>query len=364
MKQGLKIPMSLLLLILAVNSLPSVAQEYDWTATNVIVANQHIVPKYADLAVATDELQIQVGKTCAAVNELKEVTIPVATKASFQEVYLAWAQAQHFQFGPVTFLQRYERFHYWPDKHNVGARQLQQLLTEVAEGTVDVTSLTLAKKSVSVQGLSAMERLLFAPEATLDESRCFMAEQIAVNLQDIAEQIDSSWRLAPVEFAKEFELAGREQGTYGSSLDVSTMLANTLATQLLLIAEYKLGRALPKEAGGRVYQRQLEAWLSETSLEIIEQSLISLRELYLLAFSERTKQLNVDLHEEILTSFLAVMTSIDEFEQPLIATVVDEEKLPAVIDLQAEVMELETVIRSQLFPTLGFATRFNSLDGD
>jgi len=353
---------NLLSIALFLNCISAFAQEYDWTPANIDVAENYIVPRYKVLALITDRMLDDITKLCADIEN--EVVINDHTKHAFRDLFLAWADVQHIQFGPMSFLKRFERFHYWPDKHNVGARQLQRLLTDIESGMVRASDLVLAKKSVSVQGLSALERLLFAPSQTLNVSGCILSLQIAANLKDIAEQSDSSWRLAPVEFAKEFQLAGREQGTYGSSLDVATMLGNTLATQFLLIAEYKLGRALPKEQGGRVYQRQLEAWLSKSSLAIIERSVLSLRELYLMAFGTRTKELDEELYTKILDQFALVEQQIDKFEQPLIQAIVDEQKLSDIVALQTEIMSLEAVLRSELFATLGFATRFNSLDGD
>lgn len=353
---------NLITIALVLFSASPFAQEFDWTPSNIEVAKNHIVPKYQALAMASTRIHGDIAELCADIDN--NVALNDAIKQSYRNLFSAWAEVQHIKFGPVSFLERYERFHYWPDKHNVGSRQLQQLLTGIESGSVAAGDLVLSNKSVSVQGLSALERLLFSPSQTLSESGCILSLKITTNLQDIANQTDSSWRLAPVEFAKEFELAGRAQGTYGSSLDVATMLGNSLATQLLLIAEYKLGRALPKEQGGRVYQRQLEAWLSESSLTIIEKSLLSLREFYLMAFGERMEELDEALHTKIIDQFTLIKEQIYAFDQPLINAIVEEKNLNEIMNLQTEIMTLEALLRSELFATLDFATRFNSLDGD
>lgn len=338
----------------------AMAQEFDWLASNVDVANQHIVPKYQAVSAATDVLFQSVSSMCA--NDSAAVTENVVD--SYRDLFLAWAQVQHIKFGPVSFLKRYERFHYWPDKHNVGSRQLQRLIASIEDGSTLVSDLDVSKKSVSLQGLSALERLFFSKNQNLTQTQCFLSVEIAKNLQQIAKDIDQSWRQAPVEFAKEFELAAREQGTYGSSLEVATMLANALATQLLIMAEYKLGQALPKKEGGRVYQRELEAWQSELSINIIEQSLVSLKELYLFAFADRTQALNSDLDKEIQQVFSQLILSSQNFDQPLIKTIVNADMLMSIVKLQSDVIELESLIRTELFTELNFATQFNSLDGD
>ncbi len=336
------------------------AQEFDWLESNVAVANKHIVPKYQAVALAADALDESVNAMCAS----KPALVSEQVVNAYGDLFLAWAQIQHVKFGPVSFLKRYERFHYWPDKHNVGSRQLQRLIASLDDGSLDAAELNMPNKSVSLQGLSALERLFFSKQQSLTETQCFLSIEIAKNLQEIAKEVDQSWRLAPVEFAKEFELAGREQGTYGSSLEVSTMLANALATQLLIIAEYKLGQALPKKEDGRVYQRELEAWQSELSLNILEQSLSSLNEFYSLAFSPRTNAINPTLDKKIQQQFAHAISLSQDFDEPLIKVIVKPDELSKVVNLQAAVVQLEAVIRSELFAELGFATQFNSLDGD
>ncbi|MBX2848143.1 MAG: imelysin family protein [Acidiferrobacterales bacterium] len=336
------------------------AQEFDWLDNNIAVANQHIAPKYQALAMAADQLLDNVNTMCLGT----PVNINEQVKDAYNQLFVTWAQVQHIKFGPVSFLERYERFHYWPDKHNVGSRQLQRLLASLEDGTLATSDLKISDKSVSLQGLSALQRLFFSQDPSLDETKCFLSVEIAKNLKDIADQVDQSWRLKPVEFAKEFELANRGQGTYGSNLEISTMIANALATQLLIVAEYKLGKALPKKEGGRVYQRELEAWQSELSLDIISSTLKSLEELYLIAFSNRTSQVDSDLDEDILAQFEKLYDLIDGFDQALIKTIVNPDKVPLIIALQSQVMQLESLVRSKMFSKLEFATQFNSLDGD
>lgn len=337
-----------------------VAQEHDWLSSNVAVAEQYIVPKYLTLAKTADALHNHVKTLCedgtAVVNE------PVVN--SYRALFLAWAQIQHIKFGPISFLKRYERFHYWPDKHNVGSRQLQRLISNLDDGSIFKSDLDISQKSVSLQGLSALQRLFFSSNQTLTETQCFLTIEITENMSQIAKDVDQSWRQEPVDFAREFELADQEQGTYGSSLEVITMLANSLATQLAVISEYKLGQALPKKQGGRVYKRELEAWQSELSLAIIEQSLISLKEFYSLAFAGRTRAINSALDKKIQQQFVQAIQLSQSFDEPLIKTIVEADQLLNVIELQNEVSRLESLIRSDLFAELNLATQFNSLDGD
>ena len=108
----------------------------------------------------------------------------------------------------------------------------------------------------------------------------------------------------------------------------------------------------------------MEAWQSELSLAIIEQSLISLKELYSLAVAGRTRAINSALDKKIQQQFVQAIQLSQSFDEPLIKTIVEADQLLNVIELQNEVSRLESLIRSDLFAELNLATQFNSLDGD
>ena len=346
------------LLILPVQA--SFETDIDWLATNKKVAYKHIVPLYVSLASSTQRLANSVQSLCAS----GETVVPTKkVKKHFSAAYLDWAQVQHIKFGPVGFLKRLERIQFWPDKHNSSERQVRKLLNEI-EGGKQYTTLQFQKKSVAVQGFTTLERMLFSNDGLMTPQECTLASYVAANLRIITSELDANWRLEPVEYAKEFELAGRETGTYGSSEEVITILANAFATQLLIISEYKLGRALPKKDGGRVFARKMEAWRSEKSLEMALVSLKSLKSLYKLAFKTTLKRTNKELDNRIEKQFSTIISGIKKTSRPMVSLVENEAGVKRVVFLKAEVEKLEAMVRAELFPALGFATRFNSLDGD
>ena len=346
------------LLILPVQA--SSETDIDWLATNKKVAYKHIVPLYESLANSTGKLASSVHSLCGS---SESVVATRKVKTRFRAAYLDWAKVQHIKFGPVGFLKRLERIQFWPDKHNSSERQVRKLLNQIEAGE-QYSMLQFQKKSVAVQGFTALERMLFSSDGVMNSQECALANYVAINLREIALELDSNWRLEPVEYAKEFELAGRETGTYGSSEEVITILANAFATQLLIISEYKLGRALPKKEGGRVFARKMEAWRSQQSLEMALASLKSVKSLYELSFKTVLKKTNKELDIRIEKQFLTILSKIKKAPRPMVSLIKDEAGVMTVASLKAEVEKLEAMVRSELFPALGFATRFNSLDGD
>lgn len=334
--------------------------DIDWLPINKAIAYKHIVPLYQSLASTTAKLADSVQDLCSSSDD---VTPTKKIKKRFSNAYLNWAKVQHIKFGPISFLKRLERIQYWPDKHNASERQVRKLLNEIDAGE-QYTALEFQNKSVAVQGFTALERMLFSSDGVMNVQECKLANYVADNLRTITADLDSNWRLEPVEYAKEFELAGREAGTYGSSDEVIAILANAFVTQLLIVSEYKLGRALPKKEGGRIFARQMEAWRSEQSLEMALASLKSLKSFYKLAFKGTLKKTNKELDARIEKQFTAIFSGIKKTPRPMVYLIENDAGILAIASLKTKVEALETMVRTELFSELGFATRFNSLDGD
>jgi len=222
----------------------------------VRVAEKYIVPSYQTFVQSAQTLSEEINLLCGS---SKEVELTESVQNAFESTYINWAKIQHIKFGPISFLKRLERIQYWPDKHNVSERQVRKLLVSLDKGEA-LSLADLQKKSVAVQGLATLERLLFSKDARLNKSECTLATLVSKNISAIATDLDNNWRLPPVDFANEFSLADHGEGSYDSNKEISSLLADSLVTQLLLISEYKLGRALPQKAGGRIYSRRLEAW--------------------------------------------------------------------------------------------------------
>jgi len=91
---------------------------------------------------------------------------PVAlkdTQRAFATTVEAWSLVEAIRFGPVAQQQRYDRIFYWPDPKGLGTRQVRKALEKQDQSVTDVNS--LASKSVALQGLSALEYLLYGDGA-------------------------------------------------------------------------------------------------------------------------------------------------------------------------------------------------------
>ncbi len=156
--------------------------------TNRAVA-AYIVPAYEELAAATGALASAVKSSAAAAPAEPDA----ATKAAFTVVVTAFAKVDFLRFGPMAEQGRLERFSYFPDRHGTGARQLRRMLATPDPAQLEPGA--VAKLSAAVQGLPALESLLFAA-ASDTETRAYrwsLAAAIAGNLDDIAKAALAGW---------------------------------------------------------------------------------------------------------------------------------------------------------------------------
>jgi predicted lipoprotein len=153
----------------------------------------YIAPAYRTLAESTGELHAAIADYCADPSASGRAEIAAAFAATLQ----AWAGVDFIRFGPMAEEGRLERFAYWPDVHNTGARQLRRFLA--TEDAALLQPGALAEQSAAVQGLPALESLLFAgTDALLAASspgnyRCALAGAVADNLDAIAAQAAAGW---------------------------------------------------------------------------------------------------------------------------------------------------------------------------
>src|SRR6185503_11648642 len=115
---------------------------------------------------------------------------------------------------------RAERLYFWPDPRNTTARQLGELMASRDAATL--TAESVSRGSAAVQGLPAVERLLFDEGATAafrregeeGRRRCEVLEAITRNVRDIAGDVLREWKGGEVAYAQRLETAGPGNAAY------------------------------------------------------------------------------------------------------------------------------------------------------
>jgi predicted lipoprotein len=148
-------------------------------------------PGYGRLHNAAQEMETLVGSHCEGQSRDDQ-----RLDQAFETLLAAWGRIEIIDFGPTAENNRQERLFFWPDRQQIGARQIQRLLAARDESVTRPE--TLAARSVAIQGLTALDRVLW-PGVTGDDLeasrtyRCAFALAIAANIVGIARELMDAW---------------------------------------------------------------------------------------------------------------------------------------------------------------------------
>lgn len=351
-------------LIPSVFSHAAPAAPIDWTSSNAKVIHNNMVDPYGQLALSTKTLVQRVEMLCRNISteEKNNNKLLRHAQSSFKESYLHWAAVQHITIGPMAYLQRKERFQYWPDKHKVAGRQIKRLLSNILHAE-PLTLENFQQKSVAVQGLPALERLLFSSKGNVDKKDCYLASLASKNVHEIAKNNYMAWISSPVKFANELLNPHPSLGIYPSQDVIAEIFFSQLTTQLLILEKLKLERVLDKP-NKKAKPRNLEAWRSRLSLPLIQQNLMSLQDLYLNGFHPHLHITNKVLAEEIRLHFTKSISLTQGYPSSLHDTLQQEKKSDRATLLMKEIAHLYQLTAVEMSKALRFSTKFNALDGD
>ncbi len=172
----------------------------------------HILPRLERLATATSHLEAAVASICSGAKGGR-----IGADAAFKETVLAWGAIDFVRFGPIAEGHRLERFFFWPDPRGITARQLSAALAKRDEALLAPGA--LATQSAAIQGLSALEMLLYDQAHPLDAAgddaryRCAYASAIAANLRTIAHEVSEAWQ-GPEGWHMKMEAPGSDNPLY------------------------------------------------------------------------------------------------------------------------------------------------------
>ncbi|WP_036230288.1 imelysin family protein [Marinobacterium jannaschii] len=348
------------LLPLLVISKPGLAapSEQQWAELNRAIAEQHIVPRYQALASASASLKTATSQLCAAPSE---ATLAAAQQA-FHSTMDAWQGIQHVQFGPITTLMRNFSMQFWPDKKNLGGKQLNSLLNAKDHQTLDDEYFRAA--SIGVKGLPALERLLFGKaqaKVMAEPFACQLSASIAGYVAGMGQETAQEWQ----QYGQEF-VAIDGNGYYEDNTEAATDLMKSLVEPVEVVRDNKLLRPLNKSASSPK-PRRAESWRSERSLRNIRINIETLDALYrdtgkvsvasLLQAEDPTRAKQID------SDFAAVKQQLADLRDPIATQLRNPQGYAALKQLSDQLKQLHGNLEAAMQP-LNIQLGFNSRDGD
>ncbi|MCG8559417.1 MAG: imelysin family protein [Hyphomicrobiales bacterium] len=247
----------------------------------------HIRPGYGRLADAFAQLETAFAALCKSPSEPALAQVDTAYRAAV----VAWGGVEHLRFGPVAEKNRYERIAFWPDPKGIGRRQVARAMRKRDPSLQDVER--LSKKSVALQGLTALELVLHgkgrdtlktADEAgkTADEAgafRCSYGETITRNLSAISREIVEAWSPDGA-FAKLWLSVGPENPVYRSAQEAARELVRTYIDGLESVHQFKIRASLGLGPDGPRRKRRAAFSRSGLAVALITANAAGLRDLF------------------------------------------------------------------------------------
>jgi uncharacterized protein len=358
------IAVSILLLI----ATPALAlEDADYSAAVAATAKDAIIPGYQAFGETAKEMQARLDALCKAPGDetLKNAQQQFATLTT------AWARIQYISFGPIFEHQRAFRIEYWPDKRNVVGRQLAEVLKKQDHAALEPKR--FATTTVGVQGLPALERMLFGDDALSELNspnaafRCSLFAAISNNLETIARDVVSGWTEGDTAFLARIEHPSEDDEELPSGRDAASRLLNDLLTATIAMRDMKLlaplGSSLEKAKG-----QGAEYWRSGQSVATLAANLEGWRVQFFadggLGALLAAQPDGTSTAADVTAAVDQASSALQQVTMPLDKAVADPAQRKLVEAFAVQLVKIRDLLAGPITTKLNIPVGFNALDGD
>lgn len=319
-------------------------------------------PAYASLDDRAASLTKAMRQLCAAPSEQNLE----AARTDFSATVETWSVAEIIAFGPIKDNNRLERMLYWPDRKSIGLRQVQATLAAKDPSATDPAQ--LAGKSVAMQGLGALEYVLFGDGAEVlakkDEPyRCAYGAAVAGNIETIAGEVRDAWN-KPDGFASLWANPGPKNPLYRDGTEAVTELVGVFINELEMIRDVRLKGFLgAKPDADR--PKQAIYWRSRNTTISLAGNLTGIDQLF--QASKLGDALPADarwMAESIHIQLANGVATAKSANGPIDKALADPALRDKLEHFALITSSLSTLIGTRMTAEFGLTAGFSSLDGD
>lgn len=307
------------------------------------VANDIVIPAYADAAKQSDVLYDLAQKHCQQapvsgekLQELREQWLVLAQ---------AWARAEMVNFGPATDSMSNLYVNYYPDERGL----VHSGVAELIAANPELTAEQLADESAIVQGVPGLEEALYANER-LDAGQCAYVISASSALSTRLKDIEKNWQQNATQLLAMDKTAESDQGLnqwFNALLSlVETMKSNAIEQPLGLTGKAK--GHLPAATAGQS-RAIINAKLAALNDTLTDPVLTAI-----LGSNDKNK-----VADNLSTALADATTLLAQMPEDLATT--DKATQQELLNHMTTITRL---IKRQLIPALGIRVGFNSTDGD
>ena len=286
-------------------------------------------------------------------------------KSAFDDIIRYWSAIEMVQVGPVIQDNLFEHILFYPDRKGVGLRQVQTLIAKA--DPKDTTVDAIASKSVALQGLTALEYVLYgtgSEDLTNQKSgfRCLYGAAVAGNIQREAAEVVAAWE-KPDGIQASWKHPGPQSADFMDNKEAVTALLGTLVHGAENVRDQRLEQFYKgKDATPRpkmaIYWRSKNTWKSMAS------NLEGLRNLWQKA--EMADLLPADkkpVADAIDAKLKSLLDTVPKLNPDIEVATSDAEK--AKLDqLLVDTRDLVTMISDNYGAAIGLSAGFSFSDGD
>lgn len=328
------------------------------------VLEQHIKPGYQRLHESAKTLEKAASAFCSA--KAPANLAPVRT--AFKETVLAWSGVSHLRFGPIAQERRLTRMLYWPDRKNLGRKQVRRAIRSRTKSTLTLESLN--DKSVAMQGLGAIEQLLYwKADDVFDKSgedhvyRCGYLTTATKNVANISGELVSGWS-SDAEFPKTLLSPGNDNPRYLKPSEVTLEISKAFLVGLERLRDIKVVGALGMRPNSRA-RLSVPFEMSKLSTRAMQAELEGLIDMYenggLLQVIENQES---GMGKSINFEFKQALAAFKRISLPIAKAVQDTVSENNLIDTGFPLKNARQEAARVLSQAAGLSLGFNALDGD
>lgn len=321
-----------------------------------------IRPGFDAFAAQTRDLQGAMAGFCASPSE----AALAGPREQFGNVVRAWSQIEIYRFGPLMTDNRSDRILFWPDRKGVALRQVQAIL---AGGDATATDpATLKGKSVAVQGLGALEFVLFGTgaetlQSTEGEFRCAYGAAITVLLAETAQQMSAEWA-DPAGISARIIRPQPSDPDYRNNEEVLQELIGTMVFGVEASRDQRILPFLGRDTQAPKPRSAL-FWRSNLTMESVLGNFDGVEAL--LVKSDIWRYVPPEqfvIGEKAQAEFARIRTNVGKVTGTVEQAMADATQKQAIADIVVSTQTLGKLLGEDLPAALGLSVGFSSLDGD
>ncbi|EFF74107.1 imelysin family protein [Achromobacter piechaudii] len=326
------------------------------------LARDYARPAVTGMVDAAGALDGALGAWCAKPDAAGAARVADA----YTQLALAWSGVEILRFGPLVQANRYERLAFWPDTRGVMPRQVQQLIA--AQDAALLAPGALAGRSVAVQGLPALEYVLYGEPALLKQVgapdfayACGYARAVASNVSTISRDVAQAWS-PQGDFGRQFAKPQAGNELYRDPQEIAAEAMKALSTGLQFARDVKIQPVLG-DSPDAARPKRAAFWRSGLSTRLLVANLDGLKAFYQ-AGAYALPAGNAWIDDSVRGELQSAAQALQAVPAPLEAALQDEDGRRQLLLASLTLKNAKAIVDQDLAPALGVTIGFNALDGD